>query len=289
MNDSVKKIMQLANKKKNLVKEIETIDAEIEENKKNVLKDEANKDMEFVAHLNAYFKDATFCYRANRIEMRSDKHKCYEIKDIIFINTLEGTIFCDTDLMTKNSQSFFSYCNIKLSYTIEKLKIYNKHVSEETITITLAENEDNRATIFEFLKQYFQFIKLANKNLKQLNANLKLIANPNDYKKYIGRFKCDLDVAYEFEHGYFNVETIVAAYLLEYCQGAAYVLFRKNDTLYEVEAFHNSLNGLEGQFGASEVTLEYLLQRVEKGEFLRGADPDGEIKKSIIAWLAFFC
>lgn len=63
-----------------------------------------------------------------------------------------------------------------------------------------------------------------------------------------------------------GVEILLAYYSYEN-SGEAFVLFRKDGVLYEVNGSHCSCYGLEGQWKPEEVMLEELEHRTVKGEF----------------------
>ena len=66
-------------------------------------------------------------------------------------------------------------------------------------------------------------------------------------------------------------EILVAFYSYEDYSGSSYVLFRCPDgTLLENEAGHCSCNGLEDSWSPGEVSVEYLENRLENGEFPGG-------------------
>ncbi len=63
-----------------------------------------------------------------------------------------------------------------------------------------------------------------------------------------------------------GAEVLLASYGCgSYC-GDAFVLFRKDGQLYEVNGSHCSCYGLEGNWSPSPVTVEELKHRLEKGE-----------------------
>jgi hypothetical protein len=64
-----------------------------------------------------------------------------------------------------------------------------------------------------------------------------------------------------------NVEILFAAYTYEDYSGDAFVLFRKDDILYEVNGGHCSCYGLEGQWEAEETTKEALLHRANNATY----------------------
>lgn len=62
-------------------------------------------------------------------------------------------------------------------------------------------------------------------------------------------------------------EILLASYGEEYgYDGGAFVLFKKNERLYEVNGSHCSCYGLEGQWEPEKTTKEALLYRIKEGE-----------------------
>lgn len=64
-----------------------------------------------------------------------------------------------------------------------------------------------------------------------------------------------------------GVEILLAYYSYEDYEGIAFVLFRKDGKLYEVNGSHCSCYGLEDQWQPEEVMLEELENRVTEGTF----------------------
>lgn len=64
---------------------------------------------------------------------------------------------------------------------------------------------------------------------------------------------------------YQGVEVLLASYSYENYSGDAFVLFRKDGKLYEVNGGHCSCYGLEGQWIPEETTIAELKHRIEKG------------------------
>ena len=62
-----------------------------------------------------------------------------------------------------------------------------------------------------------------------------------------------------------GVEIVLASYGTPSYEGYAFVLFKKDGKLYEVNASHCSCYGLEGQWEPERTSVEDLLYRVEKG------------------------
>lgn len=64
-----------------------------------------------------------------------------------------------------------------------------------------------------------------------------------------------------------DIEILLAYYSYEDYQGEAFVLFRRDGKLYEVNGSHCSCYGLEDQWSPEEVMLEELEHRITEGTF----------------------
>ena len=74
------------------------------------------------------------------------------------------------------------------------------------------------------------------------------------------------DPAPAHEHPRFQgVEVLLASYGTGNYEGDAFVLFRRDGKLYEVNGGHCSCYGLEGQWDPEETTIEALEHRLDKG------------------------
>ena len=62
-----------------------------------------------------------------------------------------------------------------------------------------------------------------------------------------------------------DIEILLASYTYECYEGDAFVLFRKDGKLYEVNGGHCSCYGLEGQWDPEETTKEALIHRINEG------------------------
>lgn len=62
-----------------------------------------------------------------------------------------------------------------------------------------------------------------------------------------------------------GVEVLLASYSYENYEGDAFVLFRKDGKLFEVNAGHCSCHGLEGLWRPEETSIEALEHRLNKG------------------------
>ena len=70
-----------------------------------------------------------------------------------------------------------------------------------------------------------------------------------------------------------GVDVLLASYTNEWYNGDAFVLFKKNGKLYEVNASHCSCHGLEGQWDPEETCIDSLKKRLEDGRL--GVTYDG--------------
>ena len=91
---------------------------------------------------------------------------------------------------------------------------------------------------------------------------------------YFGEFTCKQDLIDNFsiDAKEVNDETYVllAAYSYECYEGSAFVLFIRDDKLYEVHGSHCSCYGLEETWEPEETTFEALEYRAEKGYLFYG-------------------
>lgn len=62
-----------------------------------------------------------------------------------------------------------------------------------------------------------------------------------------------------------GIEVLLASYSNEMYDGDAFVLFRKDGKLYEVNAGHCSCYGLENQWEPEETTIDALVHRINEG------------------------
>ncbi len=69
-----------------------------------------------------------------------------------------------------------------------------------------------------------------------------------------------------------NVTILLATYVHDELGGEAFVLFRRNGKLYEVNASHDSIGGVTGQWEPEETLLQALRYRLEQGRLGRSAD-----------------
>ena len=80
-----------------------------------------------------------------------------------------------------------------------------------------------------------------------------------------------------------DIEVIYAIYSYGCYEGDAFVLFKRDGKLYEVNAGHCSCYGLERQWEPEETSIEELRHRMDKGQLGRnyydGDDFAGELKQ----------
>lgn len=81
---------------------------------------------------------------------------------------------------------------------------------------------------------------------------------------YYGDFGCLEDVVSQFDIQISDLdgaEILFAYYMYEDYSGTAFVLFRRDGKLYEVNGGHCSCYGLEGQWEPEETFVEAILER----------------------------
>jgi hypothetical protein len=78
-----------------------------------------------------------------------------------------------------------------------------------------------------------------------------------------------------------GIEVLLAYYCYENYSGEAFVLFRQDGKLYEVNGSHCSCYGLEGQWSPEETTIEALEHRMTEGSL--GYDGWGQDNTSVFA------
>lgn len=79
-----------------------------------------------------------------------------------------------------------------------------------------------------------------------------------------------------------GVNILLASYGTPSCEGYAFVLFKKDGKLYEINASHCSCFGLERQWCPEETTIEALKYRVEKGTLGHGDWEKNPFKKELL-------
>lgn len=88
--------------------------------------------------------------------------------------------------------------------------------------------------------------------------------------KFLGNWENKEDVIRDFEVDASvlkGARIIMAWYGNDYYEGSAFVLFRRNKKLYEVNGSHCSCYGLEGQWDPEETSVQALKHRYEQGTF----------------------
>lgn len=76
-----------------------------------------------------------------------------------------------------------------------------------------------------------------------------------------------------------GAEVLLASYTVEDYEGHAFVLYRKDGVLFEVNGSHCSCYGLEDQWAPETTTIEALRYRVEKGSSFREAGLEDAMRK----------
>ena len=101
-------------------------------------------------------------------------------------------------------------------------------------------------------------------------------------ERFLGNFECADDVFREFQvkkEDTEGIEILFAYYTYEDYSGNAYVLYKKDGELYDVEGSHCSCNGLEEQWEPTVTSEEALMLRVNKGGYTYDKEMDTKIKK----------
>ncbi len=83
-----------------------------------------------------------------------------------------------------------------------------------------------------------------------------------------------------------GAEILLASYGTPDYEGYAFVLFRRDGRLYEVNGSHCSCYELEGQWEPEETTAEALLHRVQHGELGKGAWDENPFAEELISVLS---
>lgn len=94
---------------------------------------------------------------------------------------------------------------------------------------------------------------------------------------YLNDFSSKQDVIESYQvspEEFDGVEIILADYTYMDYSGSSFVLFEKDDKLYEVNGSHCSCFGLEGQWEPEEVLLEELIERVETNKYYHNSNRD---------------
>ncbi len=73
-------------------------------------------------------------------------------------------------------------------------------------------------------------------------------------------------------HELSNATLLLASYTHDELGGEAFVLFRQEGVLYEVNASHDSMGGITGQWDPEETFPKALRYRLEQGQLGRSAD-----------------
>lgn len=83
-----------------------------------------------------------------------------------------------------------------------------------------------------------------------------------------------------------GVEVLFASYETPSYEGYAFVLFRRDGKLWEVNGSHCSCYGLEGQWDPEETDVKALLHRVESGGLGDGTYDENPFAKHLKAVLS---
>jgi hypothetical protein len=95
-----------------------------------------------------------------------------------------------------------------------------------------------------------------------------------DYGVYLGDFKDKQDVFNQFDCAPNGVRILLAWYCCANYEGSAFVLFMKDNKLYEVNGSHCSCYGLEGQWKPEETNIQALRYRMAVGHLGHPYDCD---------------
>jgi hypothetical protein len=82
-----------------------------------------------------------------------------------------------------------------------------------------------------------------------------------------------------------DAEILLASYGTPSYEGYAFVLFRREGKLYEVNGSHCSCYGLEGQWDPEETTVEALRHRVNEGTLGKGDYDENPFAQELLAVL----
>lgn len=94
-----------------------------------------------------------------------------------------------------------------------------------------------------------------------------------DSSVYHGLWECQADMERDFEEPLPDgAEVLFATYDATGDEGDAFVLFRQDGALYEVNGSHCSCYGLEGQWSPEKTTLASLRYIMEHGYKFSGAE-----------------
>ncbi len=83
-----------------------------------------------------------------------------------------------------------------------------------------------------------------------------------------------------------NVTILLATYIHDELGGEAFILFRRDGVLYEVNASHDSMGLLTGQWEPEETFLEALRYRIEQGRLGCAADGTNLFANELLFLLA---
>ncbi len=112
---------------------------------------------------------------------------------------------------------------------------------------------------------------------------LENFSNLNDV---LQEFSCSYDHVDEHLKEYNDINVLLAFYEYANYEGWAFVLFERNDVLYEVNGSHCSCYGLEDQWNPEETSVEALRHRMVKGNLGSGyyGNFAGELQKILNKW-----
>lgn len=90
---------------------------------------------------------------------------------------------------------------------------------------------------------------------------------------------------FEFNGDRSKIEILFASYTYEMYSGEAFLIVKKENKLYEVNANHCSCYGLEGQFDLEETSIKQLEFYLEKGHKFRYYNGEDFIKEHLVDFI----
>ena len=93
---------------------------------------------------------------------------------------------------------------------------------------------------------------------------------------------------FEFEGDRSKIEILFASYTYEWYIGEAFLIVKKENKLYEVNAGHCSCYGLENQFNLEETSIEQLEFYLEKGNKFKWYNGPDFIKEQLLDFIKYY-
>ena len=122
-------------------------------------------------------------------------------------------------------------------------------------------------------------------NHRRNKMYLEDFSNLNDV---LQAFSCSYDHVDEHLKEYNDINVLLAIYTYEDYDGSAFVLFERDDVLYEVNGGHCSCYGLEDQWEPEETSVEALRKRMNDGNLGSGYGGNfaDDLRKILNKWEA---